>query len=73
MSERSSKAAYTKISFLEGTGLLFHLGMCSLCRRFDKDMKRLTRLVRRDVQRMESDSGESMPNEAKQRIKEKLS
>lgn len=72
MTQLSTKNQNVKLTLIERTALVFHYCICSFCRRFEADMKRLRIRIRRDIARGESSTSETMSNEAKQRIKERL-
>ncbi|HEU4707765.1 MAG TPA: zf-HC2 domain-containing protein [Methylophilaceae bacterium] len=52
----------------ERIGLVFHLMLCSMCRRFGRQIEAMRKMVRRLRQQIEQDEAVRLPAEAQQRI-----
>lgn len=60
------------LSFNERLGLRVHIWMCTNCRRFERQIGLMRRLLRQSVQRAETEETATLPAEAHERIRQAM-
>ncbi len=66
-----SESMDRKLPLSRRMGIRFHLMMCSLCRRYEQQLLFIRSVLRRDKE-TEDISGQTLPDDARERIEKKL-